>query len=61
MEIKVQCNTPLIIIINVRMKPKTNANVFQTNESKARQNWQITLLPKSKYDWGTKKDHFLYI
>ncbi len=36
MEIKIECNIPPIIVINARMKPKINANVLQTNQSKAR-------------------------
>jgi len=32
MEIKVKHNTPLIIIINARMKASTSANVLQHNE-----------------------------
>jgi hypothetical protein len=36
MEIKVERNTPPIIVINAGMKPTTNANVLQTNQSRAR-------------------------
>jgi hypothetical protein len=36
MEIRVEHNTPPIIVINAGMKPTTNANVLQTHESRAR-------------------------
>jgi hypothetical protein len=36
MPITAECSTPPIIIINTRMKPTINANVFKNNESKVR-------------------------
>jgi hypothetical protein len=37
MPIKAECSIPpIIIIINTRMKPIINANVFKNNESKVR-------------------------